>query len=116
MNTDFLSWLLPLLAIGGFILFRRLSQVSVAEARALVDAGARLIDVRSRDEFSAGHLPGAINVPVDQLSARLAALGAKDEPKVVYCASGSRSAFARSVLKGHGFTRVYNLGAMSRWG
>ena len=74
-----------------------------------------LVDVRSAAEFASGHLAGAINVPVGDLNAHLDPLGAKDKPIVVYCASGTRSAMARSALKGKGFAQVFNLGAMSRW-
>ncbi|MBK7859874.1 MAG: rhodanese-like domain-containing protein [Archangiaceae bacterium] len=81
----------------------------------MVSEGAKLVDVRSSAEFATGHLPGAINVPVQELASRLSALGSKDQVKLLYCASGTRSAMARSMLKRHGFTRVFNLGAMSRW-
>ncbi|MBK7861609.1 MAG: rhodanese-like domain-containing protein [Archangiaceae bacterium] len=114
MSSQTLQWLIPVALVALFLLFKRLTQVSPDEARRLVKEGARLIDVRSAAEFASGHLPGAINVPVQELSARLDKLGPKDEPKVVYCASGTRSAVARSMLKGHGFARVFNLGAMSR--
>lgn len=109
------TWLIPLALVATFILFKRLTQVSADEARRLVKEGARLIDVRSRAEYDSGHIPGSINVPVNELAARLDKLGPKDEAKVIYCASGTRSAVARSMLKGRGFTRVFNLGAMSRW-
>lgn len=108
-------WLVPLLFIAAFLSFKLLTQVSPDEARRLVKEGARLVDVRSRAEYASGHLPGSINVPVDELASKLEALGPKEQPKVLYCASGTRSAMARSMLKGHGFTQVFNLGAMSRW-
>lgn len=109
------TWLLPVALIAAWLLFKQLTQVSPARARELVKAGARLIDVRSPGEYASGHLPGSVNVPVGELGARLGELGAKDAPKIVYCASGARSAIARSMLKGQGFTQVFNLGAMSRW-
>lgn len=115
MNADMWTWLIPLALIAAWLVFKRLTQVSPDRARALVKEGARLIDVRSPGEYAGGHLPGSINVPVGELSARTRELGAKDQPKVLYCASGARSAVARSVLKGQGFTQVFNLGAMSRW-
>jgi rhodanese-related sulfurtransferase len=81
----------------------------------MVKDGAKLVDVRSAMEFSSGHIPGAINVPLQELGAQVKKLGEKDKPVVLYCASGTRSAMARSTLKGLGFTQVHNLGAMSRW-
>lgn len=98
-----------------FQVFKRLGQVSSAQARQLVKDGARLVDVRTPGEFNAGHLPGAVNVPLQELGARLKQLGAKEKPVVLYCASGSRSSMAMSVLKNAGFQQVFNLGGMGRW-
>ncbi|MBL8956751.1 MAG: rhodanese-like domain-containing protein [Myxococcaceae bacterium] len=107
--------LILVVLIVAFFVYRQLTQLSPAEAKRLVGEGARLIDVRSPAEFAGGALPGAVNVPVNELEARLDALGPKDQPKVLYCASGMRSAVAKATLKRHGFTQVHNLGAMSRW-
>ncbi|GMU61313.1 MAG: hypothetical protein AMXMBFR34_30760 [Myxococcaceae bacterium] len=101
--------------VVAFQVFRRLGQISGDRARTLVQGGAKLVDVRTPGEFGLGHLPGAVNVPLQELGARLGKLGAKDEPVVLYCASGARSALARSVLKGKGFRQVFNLGGMGRW-
>ncbi|MCU0657454.1 MAG: rhodanese-like domain-containing protein [Polyangiaceae bacterium] len=106
-----------LLGLVAFTLFRQMAgKVDPARARALVDAGARLVDVRSPGEFSGGHLPGAINLPVGELGARLSELPDRERPLVVYCASGMRSAAAASLLRGKGFREVHDLGAMARWG
>lgn len=98
-----------------FMVVKRLGQISATQARTLLSNGGRLIDVRSPSEFASGHLPNAINVPLQVLPSKVGTLGSKDTPLVLYCASGTRSALARSSLKGLGFTQVYNLGAMSRW-
>ena len=81
----------------------------------LVKAGAKLIDVRTPQEYQSGHIEGALNIPVSEVSTRIAEFGAKDEPIVVYCRSGARSGRAQSTLKASGFTQVYNLGGMNRW-
>lgn len=111
------QWIL--LAFIAVVLFwmvrRRFGDVSPAEAKRLVESGASLIDVRSPAEFAGGHLPSAKNIPVSELGARIEAVGPKDRPVVVYCASGVRSALARGVLERAGFAQVKNLGAMSRW-
>jgi rhodanese-related sulfurtransferase len=114
-SNDLLQYAVPVLLIVGFLVFKRMGQVSSAQARELVKQGAALVDVRSPGEFSTGHLPGAQNIPVQELGAKLSSLGPKDQPIVLYCASGTRSAMARGVLKSQGFTQVYNLGAMGRW-
>ena len=76
-----------------------------------------VLDVRTSEEFSAGHIPGAINIPHDQLADRLADLPAsRDQPVVVYCRSGRRAALAEDVLRRNGFTQVRHLeGDMPGW-
>jgi phage shock protein E len=80
------------------------------------ESGARLLDVRTKDEFSSGHLDRALNIPVGDLERRLAELGDdKAKPVVVYCASGMRSGNAKRILVRAGFEDVHDLGSMSRW-
>ncbi len=85
------------------------------EAHRVVAAGALLVDVRTPQEFAAGHLPGAVNIPVEELSERLGELGAPEQPVVVYCRSGARSSRAERLLQERGFQQVVNLGPMSTW-
>jgi len=115
MSEDAIHWAVAAAMVGAFLLFKRLGQITSEKARGLVATGAKLIDVRSPGEFATGHLPGAVNVPLPTVAAQADSLGPKDQPVIVYCASGTRSAMARSALKRQGFTQVYNLGAMSRW-
>jgi rhodanese-related sulfurtransferase len=104
-----------LVLVVGYFLFMKGGDTTGAQARELVQAGARLVDVRTPGEFAAGHLPGAINIPLQQLDDRLAELRPKDSPVVLYCRSGNRSGSAARTLKSAGFGRVYDLGSMSRW-
>ncbi|MDH4282452.1 MAG: rhodanese-like domain-containing protein [Myxococcales bacterium] len=90
-------------------------RISGSEARALVATGATLIDVRSPGEFSGGHVEGAINIPVGELSGRLAELGDKTGEIVLYCQSGARSAMAKRLLERKGFENVHDLGSMGQW-
>jgi phage shock protein E len=115
MNNEWLQWAVPIALVVAFLVFKRLGQISRDEAHRLVKDGAKLIDVRTAAEFQGGHLPGALNVPLGELSGRAPKLGPKDKPLVLYCASGTRSAMARSQLKSLGFTQVFNLGSMGRW-
>lgn len=87
--------------------------VQGAEARAAVTKGATLLDVRTVDEFQELHLPGATNLPLDQLFDRLASVP-KDRPVVVYCAVGSRSSVAAALLAKAGYD-VMDLGGMGNW-
>jgi phage shock protein E len=115
MNSDWMTWALPAVMVGGFLVYKRLGQIAPAKAHELVKSGAKLVDVRSAAEFQSGHLDGAVNIPLPLLTAKASSLGAKELPVVVYCASGTRSALARSALKSQGFTQVFNLGPMHRW-
>ncbi len=99
-----------------FVVVPRLGRVAPPVARQLVRDGARLLDVRTPEEFAGGAVEGAVNVPLRDLPARFAELAPKDKPIVVYCASGTRSAVATSMLRRQGFTQVHNLGPMDRWG
>ena len=77
-----------------------------------IKAGAKIIDVRTAEEFSEEHYPDALNIPVDQIRQRLNEVGEKNSPIVLYCASGSRSAFATRMLKSAGYTDVVNAGGL----
>ena len=74
--------------------------------------GAKIVDVRSPDEFADGHYPGATNIPVNLVLSSLDKFGPKDHPLVLYCASGGRSAVAQKMLQAHGFTDVVNAGGL----
>jgi len=89
-------------------------RVDGAEARRLVaEEDAFLLDVRTTGEFGGGHIEGATNIPVQELSARLADVP-DDKPVVVYCQSGGRSANAARELVASGRT-VYDLGGIGDW-
>ena len=79
----------------------------------LVKQGAIILDVRSKGEYSGGHIKGSINVSVDALSNNLAKLKDKNKTILTCCASGMRSASAKSILKSKGYTNVYNGGGWS---
>ena len=79
----------------------------------LVKQGAIILDVRSKGEYSGGHINGSINISVDTLSSNLAKLKDKNKPIITCCASGMRSASAKSILKSNGYTSVYNGGGWS---
>ena len=89
--------------------------VDGATARRLVAAGARLVDVRTQQEFDAGHVAGAVLIPYDQIAARASELGAKDAPIVLYCRTGRRTAIAAQALQALGFTRVWDMQGMGNW-
>ena len=71
-----------------------------------------LVDVRSPWEYESGHLPGALNIPLEQIGYRAEELRQLHAPLVVYCRSGARSGMAMAMLKQLGMTTVYNGGGI----
>lgn len=78
--------------------------------------GARhlLVDVRTPEEFAEGHIAGAVNISLQTLSERLNEIP-RDQPVVVYCRSGNRSAQASQILAQAGYTTIYDLGGIIAW-
>jgi phage shock protein E len=76
-----------------------------------------ILDVRTVEEFEGGHIPGAVNIPHTELSARIGELSdARTDELVVHCESGRRAAAAEAVLAEAGFARVRDLeGHMGAW-
>ncbi len=92
--------------------------VNPAEATLLINReDAHILDVRENDEFTAGHLPEAKNIPVGQLANRIGELEKfKGKPVIVCCASGMRSNKACAQLKAQGFEKIHNLaGGVDAW-
>ena len=81
---------------------------------ALMQQGAIIIDVRSKGEYSSGHIKGSINIPVEQLSKNLNKFKDKNKTIITCCASGSRSSMAKSILKSNAYLNVYNGGSWYR--
>ena len=88
----------------------RVPVISPKEAHALIRSNeAVLIDVRSREEWQAAHIEGSIHIPWHDIRTRYTEL----EPAkqyIVMCRGGQRASIAASILKRHGFDRIYNLG------
>ena len=76
-------------------------------------AGAVLLDVRTAEEFAEGHLPQAVNLPLQSIAVQAqSALPQKDIPLFVYCRSGVRSAKAAAELRQMGFACVQDMGGI----
>lgn len=67
-----------------------------------------VLDVRTAEEYASGYVPGAVNIPHDQLASRLAEVP-KDREVVLYCRSGRRTALAADVLAANGYKRLEHL-------
>ena len=89
--------------------------LAVGEARSRL-SGLTVVDVRTPGEYAAGHLPGALNVPLDRLTSALPALRRLPAGRLlVVCASGARSENACRVLAEHGVTAMTLTGGTQGW-
>ena len=77
-----------------------------------IDKNATIIDVRTPEEFAGQHVPGAINIPLNQLSTRINELKDTPKPIIAYCRSGNRSGMAIGVMKQNGITDAVNGGGI----
>ena len=75
--------------------------------------GAFLVDVRMPDEYAQGHIPGSINIPLNQLALVEGTIEDKSAPIFVYCLSGGRSSRAAKFLEKIGYADVTDLGGIS---
>jgi len=95
--------------MAGF--FRRLLGLEEkADFKTLIENGAILLDVRTKEEYEQGAVVHSINIPLDSLSDNLSKLK-KGRPIITVCASGMRSRNAVTILKSKGFLEVYNGGS-----
>ncbi len=97
--------------------------VNTAEAQALIDKGALVVDIRDSSEIAAsGKVPGAIAVQRGLLEFKADPTAPthdpnfrQDRPVILYCASGGRAALAGKTLKDMGYTDVRSLGGLKDW-
>ncbi len=79
----------------------------------LLKEGGVIVDVRSKSEFANGHIKGSKNIPLTNLNSNPGIPKDKNKPIITCCASGMRSASAKSVLQSKGYTNVHNGGSWS---
>jgi rhodanese-related sulfurtransferase len=87
-----------------------LPTINSSDARAMVEHGAQLVDVRNRHEYLRASLPGSVNIPLSSIQHALKQLD-KKTPVLVYSNSGQRSGRAKRLLEACGFVHVHNLGS-----
>ncbi len=98
-----------------FILFKRAGQIAASDAQTHLQNGALVIDVRTPGEFSAGHLPRAINLPLDGIETSLPRrVKDKSQAILLHCQSGVRSGMAKRKLNALGYANAHNLGSYGR--
>jgi rhodanese-related sulfurtransferase len=96
---------------------RSVGAVSPQDTVRLMNQGAALLDVRSAEDYTTGHIRGARSVPLERLADGLEGLKRhKDKPVIVYCERGVSATGATRQLKKQGFSRVFNLrGGLNAW-
>ena len=109
----------PLFVLVGlvlaFLLWRQWTQISPEQARRHLAEGALVIDVRTPEEFREGHVRDAINIPLGQVVDGIARqVPDKNRVLLLHCLGGGRSGIATQKLRGLGYTRVFNLGSLTR--
>lgn len=128
MKLKILPIILTLLLLGGCASTNNITQdnskdltykqISMNEAVELMERETNyiILDVRRPDEFAAGHIPNAINVPNDNIGDdEIAALPDKEQLILVYCRSGNRSKQASEKLVELGYTNIVEFGGINDW-
>ena len=94
------------------------TQITMEEAaeRLSIECGFILLDVRTPEEYAAGHIPGAINIPNEDIGTEeIPRLPEKDQRIYVYCRSGNRSKQASEKLVALGYTDIVEIGGIMDW-
>ena len=101
----------------GFLdkLFRKDRDINAWVQEAAGVAGSVLLDVRTREEYRQGHIPGSRNLPLDQVGRARETLPDRSTPLYVYCYSGARSGQAVAALKRMGYDHVTNIGGIQTY-
>ena len=95
--------------------YTRIDQETAKQMMA-VDDGHVVVDVRRRDEYDAGHIPGAILIPNESIGCDSPeALPDYDQIILIYCRSGNRSKQAAQKLAGMGYKNIYEFGGINKW-
>lgn len=113
-----LAMLLLLTGCGGTTVENTYQQITQEDAKNMMDTQEVIVlDVREQDEFDAGHIPGAVLLPIGTITKATAASVIQDFDSVVlvYCRSGNRSKTASKALVELGYTGVYEFGGINTW-
>ena len=113
-----LAMLLVLTGCGGTTVEKTYHQITQEAAKDMMDTQEVIVlDVREQDEFDAGHIPGAVLLPVGTITKDTAAavIPELDSVVLVYCRSGNRSKTASEALANLGYTNIYEFGGIKTW-
>ena len=110
-----LIYFIPILLIVVFFIVKQRGMANEDQVKSAMQKGAKVIDVRSPQEYASGHLPMAINIPVSELEERVTQLAPdKEQSLLLHCASGMRSGHGKSILERLGYKQVLNVGSYGR--
>ena len=118
MNT---SYILIGLAVVGFLIYNRVlsnvPSISSEESQKVIsDNNYRFLDVRTDGEYSDGHIPNSIHIPLQEIQLRISEIEKiKDKKIIVYCRSGARSSMASKTLLKEGFDVSNLTGGIMSW-
>ena len=118
MNT---SYILIGLAVVGFLIYNRVlsnvPSISSEESQKVIsDNNYRFLDVRTDGEYSDGHIPNSIHIPLQDIQSRISEIEKiKDKKIIVYCRSGARSSMASKALLKEGFDVLNLTGGIMSW-
>lgn len=93
-------------------------KISAEEAKAMMDNNDYdiILDVRTGAEYAEGYIPGAVNLPLDEIEVKIGeVLPSTDSKILLYCRSGNRSKEAGKLLESLGYTKVYDFGGIVDW-
>ena len=108
--------LLTLLLLGACASSSNPAKISAEKAKEMIDGGnVVIVDVRTQEEYAAGHIEGALLIPNESISTAPVELPDKDAVILVYCRSGNRSAQASRKLADLGYTKIYDFGGIVDW-
>jgi rhodanese-related sulfurtransferase len=97
------------------LFWKRGTQISTKTAAEYLRNGALVIDVRSAGEFTAGHLPKAVNIPLSEIETVISRkVNEKSQVLLLHCQSGMRSSQAVAKLKALGYQNAFNIGSYGR--
>ena len=97
--------------MGFFDLFKH-TDINQGVAQVRQTSNAMLVDVRTPEEYREGHIPGSINVPLQQIEDIELEVAEKNTPLYVYCRSGARNRQATAMLQEMGYEEVHNIGGI----
>lgn len=113
-----MNWTIALIiatAVAVFFIMKQTAQIPSKDAITHLKNGALVVDVRNPDEFNSGHIPTALNFPLDRIESDLP-LHVKDKNQalLMHCQGGVRSRMAVQKAKGMGYANSFNLGSFDR--